>query len=268
MSLKKEYIVEKINKVTEYLFKIRDDVVDGDCGGAESRHKPDASVVTYFDEKIESDIRKILLDSTKGVGLYGEEFGIEGDKETFWTIDPIDGTEQYIRGNPFYTCMIGLVDKGVPTAALIYNYSTNEMFTRLPGEKTKLNGKLVRVSGRSLSRAIVETEIKTDFSKRNHLLGVIRSKVYTEQKIAACAGFGMTQVIKGATEGRIQISGYGRLYDYLPGQVLVDGAGGKAQTPGKNEWDWTDLSSIVTNSVIAKEMKQIIDTALDSKLVS
>ena len=78
----------------------------------------------------------------------------------------------------------------------------------------------------------------------------------------------MTQVIKGATEGRIQISGYGKLYDYLPGQVLVDGAGGKVQTPGKNKWDWTDLSSIVTNSVIAKEMKQIIDTALDSKLVS
>jgi fructose-1,6-bisphosphatase/inositol monophosphatase family enzyme len=158
--------------------------------------------------------------------------------------------------------MLSFVEAAVPRAALIYNYATDDLYTRLPDEQTMLNGEPIYVSDRPLDRSIVELEMRRDLPERSALIDAIDRRIYTNQKIAACAGFGMTQVIKGATEGRVQISGYGKLYDYLPGQILVDGAGGVVQTPGEDVWDWANLNSIVSNKLVAGELRNIIDGVL------
>ncbi len=262
MNIESIYAKRALDDVADYLRGIRAEVGAGSGGKAECAHKEDESVVTYYDRRVEADIREILTGLDGGVGIYGEEYGVAGDTSNFWTIDPIDGTEQYVRGNPFYTCMLAFVSAGIPRAALIYNYATDELFTRLPDESTQLNGRPTRVSNRPISRAIIEFEMKRDLPERAAVMQAIDSRIYTNQKIAACAGFGMTQVIRGATEGRIQINGYGQLYDYLPGQILVDGAGGVVQTPGEATWNWANLSSLVTNTAIASECGALVAKAL------
>ncbi|XP_043275786.1 inositol monophosphatase 2-like isoform X3 [Venturia canescens] len=63
-----------------------------------------------------------------------------------WLIDPIDGTTNFVHG--FSQCCIsmGLTVKKRLVLGLIYNPSSNEMFTAIRGEGAFLNGKRMNTS--------------------------------------------------------------------------------------------------------------------------
>jgi fructose-1,6-bisphosphatase/inositol monophosphatase family enzyme len=119
------------------------------------------------------------------IPLLGEE-GISGDMnaEYRWVVDPIDGTVNYFFGLPHAAVSIALQKKvesrksraeGKKFATLdprpstfdtllgvIYDPFTGELWTVIRGGKTKLNGKIVRVSTRS---EIGDAVIAMGFSK-------------------------------------------------------------------------------------------------------
>jgi fructose-1,6-bisphosphatase/inositol monophosphatase family enzyme len=77
--------------------------------GIASEAKADGSPVTDADRKCEAVIAAALLDAFPGDGLLGEE-GANAESRTGrrWIIDPIDGTRDYVRGNPLWCNLIGL----------------------------------------------------------------------------------------------------------------------------------------------------------------
>jgi histidinol-phosphatase len=77
------------------------------------RTKADASPVTLADERAEAVIRDVLLKAFPGYGFYGEEGGREAmDAESVWLVDPIDGTQSFIRRMPFFSTQIALMRAG------------------------------------------------------------------------------------------------------------------------------------------------------------
>ncbi len=76
--------------------------------------KADSSHVTEADLATERVIRAILEAERPGDGVFGEEFGISGDSNRQWIIDPIDGTANYLKGIPMWTVLIALSIDGVP----------------------------------------------------------------------------------------------------------------------------------------------------------
>ncbi len=78
--------------------------------------KPDMTPVTDADRLTEEAIRSTLKRARPRDAIvgeeYGEEYGSRGNGDRRWVIDPIDGTNNYIRGVPVWATLIGLMDGG------------------------------------------------------------------------------------------------------------------------------------------------------------
>ena len=75
--------------------------------------KADRSPVTQADRAIEERLRKALARDFPGERTLGEEFGRSGaGADSFWSIDPIDGTRAFSRGLPSWGIMLGRVERG------------------------------------------------------------------------------------------------------------------------------------------------------------
>ncbi|MEX1062181.1 MAG: inositol monophosphatase family protein, partial [Balneolaceae bacterium] len=85
--------------------------------------------------------REAIHGQFPGHGIIGEEYGMEGEeRDIVWVIDPIDGTQSFIHGVPFYTTLIGILVHGVPEVGVIYAPALKEMVTASTGSGAFLNG--------------------------------------------------------------------------------------------------------------------------------
>ena len=75
--------------------------------------KADQSPVTAADRAGEQVIVETLRRHFPDHGMLGEEFGAQpGRGDARWIIDPIDGTQNFIRGIPFFGTLIALEQAG------------------------------------------------------------------------------------------------------------------------------------------------------------
>ena len=79
--------------------------------GVEIELKADATPVTVADREAEQAIRKILHAALPQAAVYGEEFGLDGERGgLMWLVDPLDGTKSFVRRTPFFSTQIALMD--------------------------------------------------------------------------------------------------------------------------------------------------------------
>src|SRR5260370_6344667 len=72
--------------------------------------KPDLTPVSDADQAAEESLRNVLRRSRPRDAVLGEETGRSGSGPRCWVIDPIDGTQNYVRGVPVWATLIGLMD--------------------------------------------------------------------------------------------------------------------------------------------------------------
>jgi histidinol phosphatase-like enzyme (inositol monophosphatase family) len=81
--------------------------------GLRAEIKPDASPVTQADRECEKLIAAMLEDAFPDDGILGEEGARKESRSgRRWIIDPIDGTRDFLRGNPLWSVLIGLESNG------------------------------------------------------------------------------------------------------------------------------------------------------------
>ncbi len=80
--------------------------------------KPDLTPVSEADRAAEEAIRALVARDRSGEGVFGEEFGGE-DSESRWIVDPIDGTRNYVRGNPVWATLLALEQGGQVELAVV-----------------------------------------------------------------------------------------------------------------------------------------------------
>jgi myo-inositol-1(or 4)-monophosphatase len=110
--------------------------------GFETHTKPDQSPVTSADLSVNHILRSHLLARFPQDGWLSEESPDDAarlQKTRVWVIDPIDGTNAFIRGEPEFCISVALVEGGRPVAAAIFNPSTDELFSATQGGGLHLN---------------------------------------------------------------------------------------------------------------------------------
>lgn len=123
--------------------------------------KSDQTPVTNADRNAEETIREAIMSRFPDHGIIGEEYGTDGgDKEVVWVVDPIDGTQSFIHGVPFYTTLIGVLVEGEPKVGVIYAPALDEMAVGVVGAGARLNGKPCRA--RSCNDLASATFLTTD----------------------------------------------------------------------------------------------------------
>src|SRR5437868_2366160 len=91
--------------------------------------KSDQSPVTVADREGEQLIARLLEEYFPGDGMLGEE-GTRKDSGNGrrWIIDPVDGTRDFVRGNPAWAVLIGFEAAGQVEAGFAFLPATDQMF--------------------------------------------------------------------------------------------------------------------------------------------
>ncbi len=106
--------------------------------------KDDASDVSDIDLLVEQNIIERIRAERGGDAFIGEE-GMAGRQDlrgarVTWVIDPIDGTRNFIRGVPLFTCSVAAMVDGWPVAGAVYDPVSRTMFAASWGGGAERNG--------------------------------------------------------------------------------------------------------------------------------
>ncbi len=121
--------------------------------GLEISIKPDNTPVTNGDLEVNKILTEKIKDLTPNIPIISEETVDMKKKnflKTYWLIDPIDGTKEYIAGRDEYTLNAGLIINKNPALGIIgvpkknrlfYSFGKNHSYLLENKKKIKLNCK-------------------------------------------------------------------------------------------------------------------------------
>lgn len=211
-----------------------------------------ADVVTELDIEVEQTTRAALDKIYPDITFVGEES--EGDRSTarFWLMDPIDGTAHYVRGLPFCTSQIALIENGRVNFAAIYDFVNDHMYWAERGGGAFRDDTRLHVSNREIGNAYFAWETHIEKQTNYEQLMLLIGKVVFFKTVTA--GWEFAMVAAGKLDGRICFDPHGQDYDYAPGTLLVEEAGGVVTNLGTTTYDYSNLNFIATNRSIYKEL--------------
>jgi histidinol-phosphatase len=201
--------------------------------------KADETFVTEADRAIERALRDRLAGARPDDGVVGEEFGgriDDGDGPArTWILDPIDGTNNYLRGIPVFATLIALRDAGEVTAAVVSAPALGRRWWATRGGGAFADGERIRVSGVDrLERSLVTYSSVRAFE--SHGLGDgVRELI---RRCWRSRGFGDFWMHVLVAEGAVEIAAEPEvaLWDLAAPMLIVQEAGGR----------FTDLSGRAT----------------------
>jgi 3'(2'), 5'-bisphosphate nucleotidase len=131
-------------------------------------HKADGSPVTRADLAAETVILRGLKELEPGVPIVSEEGDLQAlpvGSKTYWLVDPLDGTKEFLKGLPEYTVNIALVHEGEPVLGVIGIPPLDELYmaARGQGARKVANGNVVPLTARAVERP------RTAVVSRSHL---------------------------------------------------------------------------------------------------
>src|SRR5262249_5814415 len=94
--------------------------------------KADNSPVTVADQESEAIILDGLARIAPGVPVVSEEAAAAGHVPAvgarFFLVDPLDGTKPFLRGEPYFTVNIALIEDKRPVFGLVYAPAIEDLF--------------------------------------------------------------------------------------------------------------------------------------------
>jgi myo-inositol-1(or 4)-monophosphatase len=111
--------------------------------GFEVQTKRDRSPVTTADLEVNRILQDMQCRHFPEDGWLSEEspdHDARLTKPRIWIVDPIDGTKAFVNGLPEFCISIALVEGNQPVLGVIFNPSTDELFTAVRGAGLSLNG--------------------------------------------------------------------------------------------------------------------------------
>ena len=175
--------------------------------------------VSNADIKAEKTIIDELNKSKRNYSIICEESGkkFNDDKNNFWIIDPIDGTNNFLHGIPHFAITIALKSNNEIVSGLTYDPIKDEMFYAEKNNGAYFNNQRIKVSKKK---------------KMEHCLfgagdnGIKEVKVQKNIKIRnfGSAALDMAYVASGRLDGYFQKNL--NIWDIAAGILLVKEAGG------------------------------------------
>ncbi|MGY5874370.1 MAG: inositol monophosphatase family protein [Candidatus Thorarchaeota archaeon] len=185
--------------------------------------KSDDTEVTIADREAEMFIREQIQTSYPSHSILGEEFEAKQTESTFnWVIDPIDGTQSFVRGVPLYSVLLALEFESTPCVGVIHIPPLQETVAAAIDVGCFHNGTPCSVTNTpNLSQAWVQVTDIADLSRRR--------PEFTE-KLLSKARFFRT---------------WGDAYGYL---LVATGRADVMIDPIMSRWDISPLHPIITEA--------------------
>lgn len=202
--------------------------------GFEVETKSDESPVTICDRAAEQIILEFIRRAAPGVPIIAEEEVAAGripaHDDTYFLVDPLDGTKEFIRGGDDYTVNIGLIADGVPKLGVVYQPAIDRLWAGLVGEHAfvEADGERRTIHCRPLGEQRAAIASKSHFTQS--------TADYLAQAIGLCEHVSIGSSLKFCivAEGKADI--YPRLsptseWDTAAGHAVLLAAGGRVDGP-------------------------------------
>jgi myo-inositol-1(or 4)-monophosphatase len=184
--------------------------------------------VSEVDKAAEEAIIEVLRKAYPNHSILGEESGSHEGNEYQWVIDPLDGTTNYLHGQPHFSVSIALKHQGQLEHGVIYDPLREEMFSASKGSGAFINDRRIRVTQRKgLDGALIGTGFPyRDLSQIDAYLGMFRDMTKDTAGIRrpGSAALDFAYVAAGRLDGFWEL-GLSE-WDFAAGALMVKEAGG------------------------------------------
>lgn len=219
-----------------------------------------ADYVTQVDIAVQDFLKKALFDIAPDIQFLGEETGLqEMEADSFWILDPVDGTTNLMHDYQHSVVSLALCRQREIVMGIIYDPFRKEVFWAVKGQGSFLNGAPIQVSeARQLSDTIIG-------------LGTAKRELADENFARFRRVFGQSQDVRRIGSAALELAytacgrqgGYFEAYlnpwDYAAGMLLVQEAGGMVTDFAGKPLDPGKGSSIVgTNGAVHGELLQLL----------
>ena len=227
----------KIKEIEKVLYRCGDLMRNADRDSISVNSKDGiGNFVTSYDKQVQDilreELRKIIPEAT----FVGEEEDVHASIERgiAFTVDPIDGTYNFMRDLKTSCISVGITKDGAPLAGLIYNPYADEMFTAVKNQGACMNGKPIHVSDGALNGGLVLFGTAPYYSElRKKTMRYVDDILdyAADVRRMGSAALDLCAVAAGRAELYFEL----RLqpWDYMAGIVIVTEAGGRVTAMDK-----------------------------------
>jgi myo-inositol-1(or 4)-monophosphatase len=236
-------------------------ILDGFEKPHDTSMKGRRELVTEVDRASEEIVLRAITAVCPDDLIIAEETAPElADASRVWIVDPLDGTNNYAHGYPFFCVAIALEEEGELTAGVVYDPLRDEMFVAERGRGASVNGQSMRVSTNDL---LLESLVATGFpydrtdDSGNNLDNLNRFIVAVRGiRRGGSAELDLVYVARGRLDGFWE-QGL-KTWDVSAGGLIVLEAGGVVTNFGGDAWDHRRGDIIASNGLIQGQMLQLI----------
>ena len=228
--------------------------------------KEDKSPLTQADLISNQVINDSLIKLNKDIPILSEEslvdWSIRKTWETYWLVDPLDGTKEFIKENDDFSVNIALIENNHPVLGVIYAPTLEILyFSYKKGGSYKLNIKKLKKIENYFDNSI---KINTTLKTKNDPLIVICSKSHPNDEFNKWITKNVKNfklIKKGSSlkfcdiaEGTADL--YPRLkptseWDIAAGHIILIEAGGKLESLNQKEILYNTKESVINPYFIA-----------------
>lgn len=191
-------------------------------------YKGATDLVTEVDQRVEDFLIQQIRSRYPDHAIFGEERGRSGSGRYRWVIDPIDGTNSFIQGLPWYGVSIAVQIDGETRFGVIYAPVLDQLFYGSRGGGAFLNGRRLGVS---VTSELIESVMATGFAcvraglEHNNLSNFTRIvPQLRDVRRLGSAALDLAYVAAGNLDGYWELAL--NEYDVAAGVLLVQEAGG------------------------------------------
>ena len=223
-------------------------------------------LVTEADRDAQKAAVARIRESHANEPVVAEEDGGDGtlpDAESYWIVDPIDGTANFVRGvRTFCTAVAGVTDGSTIASALVFPALTDTYV--LANGQALLNGEALSVSDRSdPATCTVSPTLWWNRDRREEYSRACRAIVHRfgDLRRVGCAQAELAMVASGALDATLaNVGAYP--WDTVAGVALVHAAGGIVTDLDGDCWEPDSEGLVASNGEIhgdALDAAQSID---------
>ena len=203
--------------------------------------------------QLDIDTEKLIKDHISADSSYpilGEETGSSGDLDgSYWIVDPLDGTSNFLRGIPISCVSIALMQDMKPMLGVIYDFNHDEIYWGHKESKAYIGDKEICVSSlsqKSESTLVTGIPAKTNYSDSEFSEMIFNFQTWKKIRMIGSAAMAACYVASGKAETYKEDGIF--LWDIAAGAAIVNAAGGLASiTDIQNDYR---VNAKFTNNII------------------
>lgn len=226
-------------------------------------------VVTEADRSAQARVIEVIRGTYPDEPIVGEEEGaLKAVPESgpAWVVDPIDGTNNFVRDVPLWTTAVAAVRDGDAVAAANVMPALGDTY-ELAAETTRFNGAPVSVSGRIDPETFrVVPLIWWGRDRRDEYAAACREIVtrFGDLVRPVCAQYVLGMVAAGQVDGAIT-NVVPNPWDVVGGVAMIRAAGGTVTALDGSRWSPGDQGLVASNGTAHEELQAAVRAVVDEE---